>query len=58
MPRQFNLRSPSGGATATQEAGGAPKTGVKYKIFRETGVDSLTATFYCWICDKIRRSKR
>ena len=42
----IQFTAPSGGATATQEAGGAPKTGVKIKIFRETGVDSLTATFY------------
>ena len=38
--------APSGGATTTQETGGAPKTGVKIKILRETNVDNLTATFY------------
>ena len=38
--------APSGGATTTQEAGGAPKTGVKIKILRKTNVDNLTATFY------------
>ena len=38
--------APSGGATTTQEAGGAPKSGVKIKILRKTNVDNLTATFY------------
>jgi len=42
----IQFTAPSGGATATQEAGGAPKSGVNIKIFRETGIDSLSATFY------------
>ena len=42
----IQFTAPSGGATTTQESGGAPKTGVKIKILRQTNVDSLTATFY------------
>ena len=42
----IQFTAPSGGATTTQESGGAPKSGVKIKIFRETGIDSLSATFY------------
>ena len=36
----------------------APATGALIKIFRETTVDELTATFLCWIGNQIRRSKR
>ena len=42
----IQFTAPTGGATTTQETGGAPKSGVKIRIFRETGIDDLTATFY------------
>ena len=42
----IQFTAPDGGATTTQEAGGAPKTGVKIKILRDTNVENLTATFY------------
>jgi len=42
----IQFTAPSGGATTTQEAGGAPKSGVAIKILRDTNVDNLTATFY------------
>ncbi len=42
----IQFTAPSGGATTTQEAGGAPKSNVKIKILRNTTVDNLTATFY------------
>jgi len=42
----IQFTAPSGGATTTQESGGAPKTGVAIKILRKTNVDNLTATFY------------
>jgi len=42
----IQFTAPSGGATTTQESGGAPKSGVNILIFRETGIDDLTATFF------------
>ena len=42
----IHFTAPSGGATTTQESGGAPKSGVPIKILRNTNVDNLTATFY------------
>ena len=42
----IQFTAPSGGATTTQETGGAPKSGVAIKILRDTNVDNLTATFY------------
>ena len=42
----IQFTAPSGGATTTQESGGAPKTGVAIKILRKTNVDNLAATFY------------
>ena len=35
----IQFTAPSGGATTTQESGGAPKTGVKIKILRQTNND-------------------
>ena len=42
----IQFTAPSGGATSTQESGGAPKSAVKIKILRKTNIDSLAATFY------------
>ena len=36
----------AGGATATQEASGAPKNAVAIRIYRETDVENLRATFF------------
>ena len=38
--------APSGGATDYQEAGGAPKSGVVTRIYRDTNDEALRATFY------------
>ena len=40
---QFNTLA---AATATQEASGAPKTGVAVRVYRETDVENLRATFF------------
>ena len=38
--------APSGGATTYQEAGGAPKSAVAIRVYRDTNDESLRATFY------------
>ena len=38
--------APSGGATDYQEAGGAPKSSVVTRIYRDTDDEALRATFY------------
>ena len=43
---QINFTADSSGATATQEASGAPKTSVAVRIYRDTNIDNLQSEFF------------
>ena len=42
----IRFSAPSGGATTYQEAGGAPKSSVAIRLYRDTDDEALRATFY------------
>ena len=42
----IRFSAPSGGATTYQEAGGAPKSSVAIRLYRDTNDEALRATFY------------
>ena len=43
---QIQFTADAGGATSTQESGGAPKNTVKIRIYRDTNIDDLKSEFF------------
>ena len=43
---QINFTADGSGATATQEASGAPKTSVQIRVYRDTNIDNLQGEFF------------